>query len=67
MINLSESMGPGPGQTRTPGCAVRFASVTRHVTDCATRRGSFLLRIKLENYQYCEASAADDSQEILIL
>ena len=30
-------MGPGRDRTPTPGSAVSFASVTRHVTDCATR------------------------------
>ena len=32
-------MGPGRDRTRTPGSAVRQASVARHVTDCATRPG----------------------------
>ena len=27
----------------TPGSAVRHASVARHVTDCATRPGSFVI------------------------
>ena len=32
----------------TPGSAVSFASVTRHVTDCATRPGMFWLRSKIQ-------------------
>ena len=36
MINLQEIEGI---KLRTPGSAVRLASVARHVTDCATRPG----------------------------
>ena len=32
-------MGPGGDQTRNPRSAVRYASVARHVTDCATQPG----------------------------
>ena len=38
-------MGPGRDQLATPGSTIRLASVTRHVTDCATQPGNlcFLL------------------------
>ena len=46
MINLYESMVPAGIKLATPGSAVRHASVTRHVTDCATRPGKKICEIE---------------------
>ena len=46
MINLPESIGPGRVELAIPGSAVRYASVARHVTDCATRPGLCFFHIQ---------------------